>query len=159
MRQSVKESQLIGNVSSSLEVSRENLPTSVRIISPKEDDSDLLGVHAEPVDGLNEIFSYDSCEELLEHLDEQLDKIEVELITFLKYSALVLESVEKPKINIKRRIHLRLSLDGGYHVLDESMRYSNDGRPTAKQLWKPHVGVLEMGVLGATGLMPMKIKE
>ncbi|KAF9605915.1 hypothetical protein IFM89_020794 [Coptis chinensis] len=27
------------------------------------------------------------------------------------------------------------------------------------KLWKPHVGVLEMGVLGATGLMPMKIKE
>ncbi|KAF9606598.1 hypothetical protein IFM89_026919 [Coptis chinensis] len=40
------------------------------------------------------------------------------------------------------RIHLRsLSLDGGYHVLDESMMYSSDGRPTAKQLWKPHVGV------------------
>ncbi|PIA36130.1 hypothetical protein AQUCO_03400204v1 [Aquilegia coerulea] len=57
------------------------------------------------------------------------------------------------------RIHLRVSLDGGYHVLDESMMYSSDARPTAKQLWKPHVGVLEMGILGASGLMPMKIKE
>jgi hypothetical protein len=57
------------------------------------------------------------------------------------------------------RIHLRVSLDGGYHVLDEATMYSSDVRPTAKQLWKPHIGVLEMGILGATGLMPMKIKE
>ncbi|KAF8388319.1 hypothetical protein HHK36_026985 [Tetracentron sinense] len=57
------------------------------------------------------------------------------------------------------RIHLRVSLDGGYHVLDESTIYSSDVRPTAKQLWKPHIGVLEMGILGASGLMPMKIKE
>ncbi|KAJ4968008.1 hypothetical protein NE237_014709 [Protea cynaroides] len=57
------------------------------------------------------------------------------------------------------RVHLRLSLDGGYHVLDESTMYSSDVRPTAKQLYKPHIGVLEMGILGATGLMPVKIKE
>lgn len=57
------------------------------------------------------------------------------------------------------RIHLRVSLDGGYHVLDEATMYSSDVRPTAKQLWKPHIGVLEMGILGATGLMPVKIKE
>uniref|UniRef100_A0A6N2KFA4 C2 domain-containing protein n=1 Tax=Salix viminalis TaxID=40686 RepID=A0A6N2KFA4_SALVM len=56
------------------------------------------------------------------------------------------------------KIHLRLSLDGGYHVLDESTMYSSDVRPTAKQLWKPHIGVLEMGILGATGLMPTKLK-
>ncbi len=57
------------------------------------------------------------------------------------------------------RIHLRVSLDGGYHVLDEATLYSSDVKPTAKQLWKPHIGVLEMGILGATGLMPTKIKE
>lgn len=57
------------------------------------------------------------------------------------------------------RIHLRVSLDGGYHVLDEATMYSSDVRPTEKQLWKPHIGVLEMGILGATGLMPVKIKE
>ncbi|KAI8574330.1 hypothetical protein RHMOL_Rhmol01G0346000 [Rhododendron molle] len=57
------------------------------------------------------------------------------------------------------RIHIRVSLDGGYHVLDESTLYSSDLRPTAKQLWKPHIGVLEMGILGATNLMPMKVKE
>lgn len=57
------------------------------------------------------------------------------------------------------RIHLSVSLDGGYHVLDETTLYSSDVKPTAKQLWKPHIGVLEIGILGATGLMPMKIKE
>ncbi|QHO23484.1 hypothetical protein HN51_047193 [Arachis hypogaea] len=57
------------------------------------------------------------------------------------------------------RIHLRVSLDGGYHVLDEATMYSSDVRPTDKRLWKPHIGVLEMGILGATGLMPVKLKE
>lgn len=57
------------------------------------------------------------------------------------------------------RVHLRLCLDGGYHVLDESTLYCSDVRPTAKQLWKPHVGVLEMGILGASELVPMKIKQ
>ncbi|KFK42758.1 hypothetical protein AALP_AA1G035600 [Arabis alpina] len=56
------------------------------------------------------------------------------------------------------RIHLRLSLDGGYHVLDEATMYSSDVRPTAKELWKPQVGLLEIGILGATGLMPMKFR-
>ncbi|XP_062221568.1 FT-interacting protein 3-like [Phragmites australis] len=58
-----------------------------------------------------------------------------------------------------RRVHLRLSLDGGYHVLDEATAYSSDLQPTAKQLWEPHVGVLELGVLGATGLIPMKARD
>ncbi|KAM0941962.1 putative C2 domain, phosphoribosyltransferase, C2 domain superfamily [Dioscorea sansibarensis] len=57
------------------------------------------------------------------------------------------------------RVHLRICLDGGYHVLDETTMYSSDLRPTAKQLWKQHVGVLELGILGASGLMPMKLRE
>uniref|UniRef100_N1QQK9 C2 domain-containing protein n=1 Tax=Aegilops tauschii TaxID=37682 RepID=N1QQK9_AEGTA len=61
-----------------------------------------------------------------------------------------------PNNRFGSRVHLRLSLDGGYHVLDEATAYSSDLRPTAKQLWYPHVGVLELGVLGATGLIPMK---
>ncbi|KAL2488044.1 C2 calcium/lipid-binding plant phosphoribosyltransferase family protein [Forsythia ovata] len=57
------------------------------------------------------------------------------------------------------RVHLRTSLEGGYHVFDESTMFSSDVRPTAKQLWKPHIGVLEVGILGATNLVPIKIKE
>ncbi|CAK9140836.1 unnamed protein product [Ilex paraguariensis] len=65
----------------------------------------------------------------------------------------------KTVVRFASRIHLRASLDGGYHVLDEATMYSSDVRPTAKQLWKPHIGVLEVGVLGASNLMPMKMKE
>ncbi|XP_057464791.1 protein QUIRKY-like [Actinidia eriantha] len=56
------------------------------------------------------------------------------------------------------RIHLRLCLEGGYHVLDEAAHVCSDFRPTAKQLWKPAVGILELGILGARGLLPMKSK-
>ncbi|XP_008778481.1 protein QUIRKY [Phoenix dactylifera] len=56
------------------------------------------------------------------------------------------------------RVHLRLCLEGGYHVLDEAAHVCSDFRPTAKQLWKPPVGVLELGILGARGLLPMKTK-
>lgn len=57
------------------------------------------------------------------------------------------------------RIHLRMCLEGGYHVLDEAAHVCSDFRPTAKQLWKPAVGILELGILGARGLLPMKSKS
>ncbi|XP_057806390.1 LOW QUALITY PROTEIN: protein QUIRKY [Salvia miltiorrhiza] len=56
------------------------------------------------------------------------------------------------------RLHLRMCLEGGYHVLDEAAHLCSDFRPTAKQLWKPAVGILELGILGARGLLPMKSK-
>ncbi|KAG9154839.1 hypothetical protein Leryth_019557 [Lithospermum erythrorhizon] len=57
---------------------------------------------------------------------------------------------------LSSRIHVRISLDGGYHVLDELTQYSSDLRATAKQLWKPPIGVLELGILNAQGLSSMK---
>ncbi|KAI3766810.1 hypothetical protein L2E82_16884 [Cichorium intybus] len=54
------------------------------------------------------------------------------------------------------RIHLRMCLEGGYHVLDEAAHVCSDFRPTARQLWKPAIGILELGILGARGLLPMK---
>ncbi|XP_044487469.1 protein QUIRKY isoform X2 [Mangifera indica] len=57
------------------------------------------------------------------------------------------------------RIQLRLCLEGGYHVLDEAAHVCSDFRPTAKQLWKPAIGILELGILGARGLLPMKTKN
>ncbi|XP_064961349.1 FT-interacting protein 3-like [Musa acuminata AAA Group] len=65
----------------------------------------------------------------------------------------------KDKDKISCRIHLRLCLEGGYHVLDESASCSSDLRPTAKQLWKPPVGLLELGILNAMGIHPMKTRE
>lgn len=71
--------------------------------------------------------------------------------------AVDVDQLKKDKFS--SRIHLRLCLDGGYHVLDESTHYSSDLRPTAKQLWKPPIGVLELGVLNAVGLHPMKTRD
>ncbi|KAH6756435.1 C2 calcium/lipid-binding plant phosphoribosyltransferase family protein [Perilla frutescens var. hirtella] len=68
--------------------------------------------------------------------------------------------VEGPKRDqFSSRIHLRICLDGGYHVLDESTQYSSDLRPAAKQLWKPAIGVLELGILNADALTPMKTRN
>ncbi|CAN6464973.1 unnamed protein product [Victoria cruziana] len=57
------------------------------------------------------------------------------------------------------RIHVKTCLEGGYHVLDEATYVASDVRATAKQLWKPPIGTLEVGILGATNLLPMKTKD
>ncbi|CAN6440424.1 unnamed protein product [Victoria cruziana] len=66
---------------------------------------------------------------------------------------------KKKEVKFASRIHLRLCLDGGYHVLDESTYYSSDLRPTARQLWKQSIGVLEVGILGARNLVPLKTRN
>ncbi|XP_059290670.1 FT-interacting protein 3-like [Lycium ferocissimum] len=66
---------------------------------------------------------------------------------------------EKKETKFASKIHLRLSLDGGYHVLDESIHYSSDFKPTSKLLWKSSIGLLELGIISATGLSPMKSKD
>ncbi|KAF7823437.1 FT-interacting protein 1-like [Senna tora] len=66
---------------------------------------------------------------------------------------------KKEKDKFFSRLHLTICLDGGYHVLDESTYYSSDLRPTAKQLWKKSIGVLELGILNVDGLQPTKTRE
>ncbi|KAK1421596.1 hypothetical protein QVD17_24063 [Tagetes erecta] len=66
---------------------------------------------------------------------------------------------EKKEVKFASRIHLRVCLDGGYHVLDESTNYSSDLRPTAKQIWKSSIGILELGIISAKGLLPMKTRD
>ncbi|XP_022959066.1 FT-interacting protein 1-like [Cucurbita moschata] len=63
---------------------------------------------------------------------------------------------DKEKAKFHSRLHLRICLEGGYHVLDESTHCSSDLRPSWKQLWKPAIGILELGILGADKLHPMK---
>ncbi|KAJ4730444.1 C2 calcium/lipid-binding plant phosphoribosyltransferase family protein [Rhynchospora pubera] len=76
----------------------------------------------------------------------------------LKRQALIdLDQLKEDKFS--SRIHLKLSLDGGYHVLDEATQYASDLRPTMKQLWKPPIGVLELGILNINGLHPMKTRN
>ncbi|CDP05202.1 unnamed protein product [Coffea canephora] len=57
------------------------------------------------------------------------------------------------------RIHVRLCLEGGYHVLDEAAHVTSDVRATAKQLSKPPIGLLEVGLRGATNLLPVKTRD
>ncbi|KAI5381618.1 hypothetical protein KIW84_UN0581 [Lathyrus oleraceus] len=54
------------------------------------------------------------------------------------------------------KLSLRICLDGGYHMFDEDPRYSSDVNPTCDSLWRPTVGVFELGILNATGLPAMK---
>ncbi|KAG6472593.1 hypothetical protein ZIOFF_070065 [Zingiber officinale] len=71
----------------------------------------------------------------------------------------VADGEQKKEVRLASHIHLRLSLDGGYHVLDESTHYSSDLRPTAKRLWKPSIGILKLGILTAQASLPMKTKD
>ncbi|XP_020586792.1 FT-interacting protein 1-like [Phalaenopsis equestris] len=77
----------------------------------------------------------------------------------LDKNAVTEDEKEKKREKFLSRLHVRLCLDGGYHVLDESTHYSSDLRPTAKQLWKQSIGLLELGILNADGLPPMKTRE
>ncbi|KMZ65411.1 C2 calcium/lipid-binding plant phosphoribosyltransferase familyprotein [Zostera marina] len=71
----------------------------------------------------------------------------------------VLEGDRRKELKFSTRIHLRVCLEGAYHVMDESTMYISDQRPTARQLWTQPIGMLEVGILSATGLLPMKSKN
>lgn len=66
------------------------------------------------------------------------------------------EDPNQEKRVYKGRAHLRLCFDGGYHVMDEAAHVCSDYRPTAKQLWKPPIGTIELGIIGCKNLLPMK---
>ncbi|CAJ1951843.1 unnamed protein product [Sphenostylis stenocarpa] len=66
------------------------------------------------------------------------------------------ENEGEEKVKFSSKLNLRISLDGGYHVLDEATHYTSDVRPSSKNLCKPSIGVLELGILNAVGLSPMK---
>ncbi|CAA7400334.1 unnamed protein product [Spirodela intermedia] len=66
---------------------------------------------------------------------------------------------EKDESKFASKLLLRLCLDMGYHVLDESTHYSSDFRPYNRNLWKHSVGVLELGIIDARNLAPMKAKN
>ncbi|XP_044494295.1 FT-interacting protein 3 [Mangifera indica] len=94
----------------------------------------------------------------LQYVEKRLDHKPVNTRWFNLEKHVIVEG-EKKEIKFASRLHMRICLEGGYHVLDESTHYSSDLRPTAKQLWKSNIGVLELGILNAQGLMPMKTKD
>uniref|UniRef100_A0A0Q3TH77 C2 domain-containing protein n=3 Tax=Setaria italica TaxID=4555 RepID=A0A0Q3TH77_SETIT len=57
------------------------------------------------------------------------------------------------------RLHVRVCLDGGYNVPDEPSYACSDFRPSARQLWPPPLGVVELGIVGCKGLLPMRAAD
>ncbi|KAH1238376.1 hypothetical protein AAZX31_08G234800 [Glycine max] len=74
-------------------------------------------------------------------------------------SAVGEEETEKKKDKFSSKIHLRVCLEAGYHVLDESTHFSSDLQPSSKHLRKKNIGILELGILSARNLLPMKARE
>ncbi|CAA6672318.1 unnamed protein product [Spirodela intermedia] len=118
-----------------------------------------LFVRATPhVKNVNPLWNEDVMFVVAEPFEEHLvltveDRVEANKEEVLGKAMIHLQSVDKrmdnkPKKETKfsSRIHLRICLEGGYHVLDESTHYSSDFRPSARQLWKPSIGVLELGI-------------
>ncbi|XP_024367662.1 FT-interacting protein 3 [Physcomitrium patens] len=122
---------------------------------------DLMFVASEPFDEMMQIYVEDRMvpgkEELLGHVQIPLMSIERRIdgrpVASRWY---VLVRPGGGGGSFLGRIHLRLCFDGGYHVMDESSNYISDTRPTARQLWRPPLGVLEVGIHGANNLLPMK---
>lgn len=75
-----------------------------------------------------------------------------------KPSHSVHEDGEK-EVKFSSKIRLCLCLDVGYHVLDETTHFSSDLQPSSKYLRKPRIGILEVGILSAQNLLPMKSRE
>ncbi|XP_077241830.1 C2 calcium/lipid-binding plant phosphoribosyltransferase family protein [Tasmannia lanceolata] len=93
------------------------------------------------------------------HVEKRADDRMIDTRWFHLEKPVAIDVDQLKKDKFSSRLHLRLCLDGGYHVLDESTHYSSDLRPTAKQLWKPSIGILELGILSAEGLHPMKTRD
>ncbi|KAK9274179.1 hypothetical protein L1049_018993 [Liquidambar formosana] len=131
---------------------------------------DLMFVVAEPFEeplmlsvedrvGSNKDEVLGRCVIPLQNVQRRLDHKPVNTRWYNLEKHVIVDGEQKKETKFASRIHLRICLDGGYHVLDESTHYSSDLRPTAKQLWKSSIGILELGILNAHGLMPMKTKD
>ncbi|XP_022754053.1 FT-interacting protein 1-like [Durio zibethinus] len=142
--------------------------SSSKTINPMWNE-DLMFVAAEPFEeplvltvedrvGSNKDETLGKCVIPLHFVQRRLDHKPVNSRWHNLEKHVIVDGVKK-EIKFSSRIHLRICLEGGYHVLDESTHYSSDLRPTAKQLWRPNIGILELGILSAQGLMPMKTKD
>ncbi|KAL9672142.1 hypothetical protein QQ045_028390 [Rhodiola kirilowii] len=135
---------------------------------------DLIFVAAEPFDehlvlsleenlGASKTDSIGKIGILLNKIPRRLDNkpIPTQWFDLEKTSSIDLDPSKKEKDKDKffSKLHLRICLEGGYHVFDESTHYSSDLRPTDKRLWKKPIGVLELGILSADGLPPIKTRE
>ncbi|KAD3336297.1 hypothetical protein R6Q59_028471 [Mikania micrantha] len=120
---------------------------------------ELLVLSVEDRVGPNKDEVLGRCVILLQYVDRRLDHRNINSKWFSLDKHGLIEGEKNKEVKFASRVHLRVCLEGGYHVLDESTTYSSDLRPTAKQLWKNSIGLLELGILSANGLSPMKMKD
>ncbi|KAF8025103.1 hypothetical protein BT93_F2067 [Corymbia citriodora subsp. variegata] len=66
---------------------------------------------------------------------------------------------KKKESKFSSKICIRFCLEGGYHVLDESTQFSSNLQPSANALRKKSIGILELGILSARNMHPMKGHE
>ncbi|PSS21142.1 FT-interacting protein [Actinidia chinensis var. chinensis] len=97
----------------------------------------------------------------LTNFERRLDHwpVHSQWFNFQRFGFGALEGDKRHELKFSTRVHLRVCLEGAYHVLDESTMYISDTRPTARQLWKQPIGILEVGILSAQGLLPVKTKD
>ncbi|XP_061371501.1 FT-interacting protein 3-like [Gastrolobium bilobum] len=127
---------------------------------------DLMFVVAEPFDEFlflsieqgqgnsNKHESLGSCVIPLKNVEKRIDATPPSCLWYDLHKPKECEGEEEVKF--ASRLHMRICLDGGYHVLDEATHYSSDLRPASKELCKLSIGFLELGILNAMGLPAMK---
>ncbi|KAE8098859.1 hypothetical protein FH972_016893 [Carpinus fangiana] len=126
---------------------------------------DLMFVVAEPIEGPLILRVEDNDEVLgrctiaLQYVDRRDDNTPINAEWYTLEKHVVVQGEEKKETKVVCKIHARICLEGGYHVLDESINYSSDLQPTSKQLWNSSIGVLKLGILNAQKLMSMKTKD
>ena len=133
-------------------------------------DEDLMFVVAEPFDeplilSVEDRVAPDKDEFLgrciipYQNVDWRLDHKHVQPRWYKLETHIITEGDQEEETKFASSIYVRICLEAGYHVLEESTKYCSDFRPTAKELRRPRIGVLELGILGAGELAPMKTKD
>uniref|UniRef100_A0A7N0V1V9 C2 domain-containing protein n=1 Tax=Kalanchoe fedtschenkoi TaxID=63787 RepID=A0A7N0V1V9_KALFE len=122
---------------------------------------DLVFVAAEPFDPFLILTVEDSDKEkslgqAMIHVASLSRRIDDKTESWSRWFNLIGSDESKP---YKGRIHVRACLEGGYHVLDEAAHVMSDVSASAKQLAKPPIGLLEVGIRGAKDLLPVKTSD
>ncbi|KAK7383369.1 hypothetical protein VNO78_29046 [Psophocarpus tetragonolobus] len=91
----------------------------------------------------------------LKYVNKRLDDTDVDSRWYGLDRAITITKKTR-EVEFVGTLHAKISLDGAYHVMDEPIEYCSDFRPSSKELWKSSIGVLEVGIQKATGLVAMK---
>ncbi|CAB4272295.1 unnamed protein product [Prunus armeniaca] len=123
---------------------------------PFEDDL-IISVHDHVCPGKDETIGGVTI--ALQSVDRRADDCMIRGRWYKLEKPVAVDQNESEREKLSSSIHLRLCLEGGYHVANESPHYNSDLRPTSKKLWRPSIGVLELGILDAVELHPMKTRD